>query len=89
MMRLHRHHSLVLAFALPMLSFVAGCGGEEPSTKPKLKTRETLNKTTQDVRDLKTELANGGILADTQIQVADPLTQMPTPTAPAWPGSPG
>src|SRR5689334_9139792 len=70
---LHRQ-ALVLAFALPML-LAAGCGEGEPSSKPKLKTRETLHKTTQDVRDLKTELANGGILADTEIQVADPLTQ--------------
>jgi hypothetical protein len=74
MLRLVSRHALVLAFAMPMLILAAGCG-EQPSTKPKLKTRETLNKTTQDVRDLKTELANGGVLADTEIQVADPLTQ--------------
>ena len=71
---LHRL-SLGLAFVLPMLLVATGCGEGEPSTKPKLKARETLHKTTQDVRDLKTELANGGILADTEIQVADPLTQ--------------
>ncbi len=60
--------------ALALLALAVGCE-DEPSTKPKLKTRETLNKTTQDVRDLKTELAKGGVLADTEIQVADPLTQ--------------
>lgn len=73
MLLLHRH-PLVLASALPVLLFAIGCGAE-PSTKPKLKARETINKTTQDVRELKTELANGGVLADTEIQVADPLTQ--------------
>ena len=61
-----------LAFA--MLAIAVGCE-DEPSAKPKLKPRETLHKTTQDVRDLKTELAKGAILADTEIQVADPLTQ--------------
>jgi hypothetical protein len=62
------------AFGLFLLAFAVGCADQTPS-KPKLKTRETIGKTTQDVRDLKTELANGGILADTEIQVADPLTQ--------------
>ena len=74
MLHLFRRPTLVLASGLPMLILAVGCEGE-PSTKPKLKARETLHKTTQDVRDLKTELANGGILADTEIQVADPLTQ--------------
>ena len=57
-----------------MSILATGCG-QDPSTTGKLKTRETLNKTTQDVRDLKTELAKGGILAATDIEVADPLTQ--------------
>ena len=57
-----------------MLALAAGCENEA-STKPKLNTRETLNKTTQDVRDLKTELAKGAVLASTEIEVADPLTQ--------------
>jgi hypothetical protein len=73
MLRLRRH-AITLTFAMPLLALTAGCG-EEPSTKPKLKTRETLHKTTQDVRDLKTELANGGVLAATDIEFADPLTQ--------------
>jgi hypothetical protein len=60
--------------ALALLAIAVGCG-DEPSTKPKLKTRETLHKTTQNVFELKTELAKGAILADTEIQVADPLTQ--------------
>ena len=69
-----RRHTLTLAITLPLLAVSAGCG-DEPSTKPKIQARATLHKTTQDVRDLKTELANGGVLADTEIQVADPLTQ--------------
>ena len=60
--------------ALALLVLVVGCE-DEPSTKPKLKTRETLNKTTQNVYELKAELAKGAILADTGIEVADPLTQ--------------
>ena len=46
------------SFALALLALAAGCE-DEPSTKPKLKTRETLNKTTQDVYELKPELAKG------------------------------
>lgn len=74
MTRRHRRTALVLASALPVLILAPGCQ-DEPSTKPKIEARETLHKTTQDVRDLKTELANGAVLADTEIQVADPLTQ--------------
>jgi hypothetical protein len=74
MMPRHCRPTLVLAFALPLVILAAGCE-DKPAPKPKIQARETLHKTTQDVRDLKTELANGGILADTEIQVADPLTQ--------------
>ena len=73
-MRHHHSPALVLASALPLLLLATGCA-DEPPPKPKIQARETLHRTTQDVRDLKTELANGGILADTEIQVADPLTQ--------------
>lgn len=37
--------------------------------------RTTMNKTTQVVLDLDAALADGGVLADTEVQVADPLTQ--------------
>lgn len=60
--------------ALALLAIAVGCG-DEPSAKPKLKTRETLNKTTQNVLDAKAELAKGAVLAATDIEVADPLTQ--------------
>ncbi len=69
-----RRHSIVLALALPMLMLAVGCEEEKPA-KPKIEARETLHKTTQDVRVLETELANGAILAPTEIEVADPLTQ--------------
>jgi hypothetical protein len=68
-------HTLALAFAVPLLALVVGCGDEPAKTKPKIQARDTLHKTTQDVRELKAELAKGGVLADTEIQVADPLTQ--------------
>ncbi len=65
--------ALALAFATPLV-FLVGCEEEKPA-RPKIQARETLHKTTQDVRELEKELANGAILADTEIQVADPLTQ--------------
>jgi hypothetical protein len=73
MLRFGRH-TVALALSLPVLACSAGCG-DEPPAKPKIQARDTLHKTTQEVRELKTELANGGVLADTEIQVADPLTQ--------------
>jgi hypothetical protein len=74
MLRLHRR-TLALPFvAIPLLALSTGCG-EEPSTKPKLQARDTLNKTTQNVLELKHELANGAVLAATEIEVADPITQ--------------
>ncbi len=69
---LSRRHALALTFALPLLALAVGCEDEKPA---KLKTRETLNKYTQDVRELKAELAKGAVLAATNIEVADPLTQ--------------
>ena len=69
-----RRHALSLAVALPALAICTGCG-DEPSNKPRGEARETLNKTTQEVFDLKTELAKGAVLAATDIPLADPLTQ--------------
>jgi hypothetical protein len=66
--------TVALALSLPVLAYSAGCG-EDPPPKRKIEARDTLHKTTQDVRELKKELANGAVLADTEIQVADPLTQ--------------
>ena len=61
---------LALAFTLS-LALAVGCG-EAP--KPKLKTRETIGKTTQEVRDLKTELAQGGQTTDGKIHATDYIT---------------
>ncbi|MGP0062557.1 MAG: hypothetical protein ACLQGP_02995 [Isosphaeraceae bacterium] len=69
-----RRHTLALTSALTMLALAVGCS-QDASTTGKLKTRETLKKTTQDVRELKAELAKGGVLADSTIPVDDPLTQ--------------
>ena len=69
-----RRYALALAVTTPLLVLSAGCG-EEPSNKPRIEARDTLKKTTQNVYELKAELAKGAILADTEIQVADPLTQ--------------
>jgi hypothetical protein len=52
-----------LAFGLALLSIVVGCGEDKP-TKPKLQARDTLKKTTQDVRELNVELAKGGVVTD-------------------------
>ena len=42
--------------------------------KPKLKSRETVGKTTQEVRDLKPELARGGQVTDGTIHATDYIT---------------
>ena len=68
-----RRQTLALAFALPLLAIAVGC--EDKPTKPKLQARSTLKETTQNVFELKKELANGAILADTGIPEDDPLTQ--------------
>jgi hypothetical protein len=61
---------LALAFTLSLLLAV-GCG-EEP--KAKLKSRETIGKTTQEVRNLKLELTQGGQATDGKIHATDYIT---------------
>src|SRR5436305_15136895 len=61
---------LTIAVALALVA-LAGCGEDE---KPKTKTRETIGKTTQKVLKLDEALQQGGVLAATDIPVADPLT---------------
>ena len=72
-----RHASIPIGLALA-LGVVAGCA-DEPKAKmaanAKNAPRETIGKTTQDVLKLPDALADGGVLADTTIPVADPLTQ--------------
>lgn len=64
---------LALALLPLTLSIVFGCG-DEPKAKPKLETRETIGKTTQEVRNLKPELAKGGQLTDGKIHATDYIT---------------
>jgi hypothetical protein len=61
------------AFGLILLTFAVGCGSETPP-KQKLKTRETIGKTTQEVRNLKPELAKGGQVTDGKIHATDYIT---------------
>ena len=61
---------------LATIALAAGCA--EKAKKPtgdEVQTRETLHKTTQVVLDLPVALEQGGVLAETTIPVADPLTQ--------------
>jgi hypothetical protein len=64
-----------------------GCGGEprtagkssgstqtKPAGDPSAQPRDTLNKTTQKVYDLKEELAKGGVISDHKISASDPLS---------------
>jgi hypothetical protein len=62
---------LALTFALS-LAFAVGCDSA-PKT-PKLKTRETIGKTTQEVRNLKPELAKGGQVTDGKVHATDYIT---------------
>src|SRR5262249_12501037 len=57
------------------LLLVAGCD-EKPKPKPqaKLQTRETIGKYTQEVRNLKPELAQGGQVTDGKIHAQDYIT---------------
>jgi hypothetical protein len=66
-------HTLVGAFGLALLTLAAGCGDETPA-KPRLEARDTLGKKTQDVRNLKTELAQGGKTTDNKIHATDYIT---------------
>ena len=65
---------LALTFAFTSLALVlaAGCEDEKPK-KAKLQTRETLHKTTQEVRNLKPELSKGGQTTDGKIHSTDYL----------------
>jgi hypothetical protein len=64
--------TLALAFGLVLLSIVVGCAEDKP-TKPKVQARDTIGKTTQDVRELKAELAKGGVLTDGKTHATEAL----------------
>src|SRR3954452_7113306 len=61
-----------LALVFPLAVLTAGC--EAKAKRMAEPTRETLNKTTQDVRDLQPELAAGGQVTDGKIHSTDYLT---------------
>ncbi|SIO66036.1 hypothetical protein SAMN05444166_7934 [Singulisphaera sp. GP187] len=63
---------LALALAFPLAVLTAGC--EEKAKRMAAPTRETLHKTTQDVRDLQPELMAGGQTTDGKIHSTDYLT---------------
>src|SRR4051812_23983597 len=65
------HAARILPLCLVALAL--GCEGQ---SKPQgtLKTRETLGKTTQEVRNLKPEIAEGGQVTDGKIHSTDYLT---------------
>ena len=60
--------------ALALLSNIVGCGEDKPK-KPKIQARDTLGKTTQDVRELKGELAKGGVVTDGKTHSTEYLDQ--------------
>jgi len=60
-------------FGLALLTLAVGCGDQAPA-KPKLKARATLGKKTQEVRNLKPELAQGGQVTDGKIHSTDYLS---------------
>lgn len=64
---------LALPFTLSLFMLAVGCGEDAPS-KPKLQSRETIGKTTQEVRNLKPELAKGGTVTDGKIHATDYIT---------------
>ncbi len=51
---------------LVLLALAVGCAEEKPA-KPKIEARSTIGKTTQEVRNLKPELAKGGKTTDGKI----------------------
>jgi hypothetical protein len=67
--------SVAVASSLVLLA-IGFIGCEDPSTnkKSKLQTRETIGKTTQEVRNLKPELEKGGQVTDGKIHATDYIT---------------
>ena len=63
---------LALAFVLPALALAVGCEDEKP--KRKVRSRETIGKVTQEVRNLKPELAQGGQVTDGKVHATDYIT---------------
>jgi hypothetical protein len=64
---------LALAISLPLLALTVGCDAG-PKPKRKLQSRETVGKTTQEVRNLKPELDQGGQVTDGKVHSTDYIT---------------
>lgn len=68
-----RHRQLLtLVFSVPVLLLASGC--EVDKSKRKVHARNTINETTQDVRNLKPELEKGGQVTDGKIHAPDYIT---------------
>ena len=68
----HARSLPALAFALPLAALAAGCEAQQPS-KQKVQIRDTVGKTTQEVRNLKPEVAQGGQVTDGKIHATNYL----------------
>jgi hypothetical protein len=64
---------LTFASGFALLVLIVGCGHESPA-KSKLQIRPTIGKTTQEVRNLKPELAQGGQVTDGKVHATDYIT---------------
>jgi hypothetical protein len=62
--------TLALACGPALLMLSAGCG-EDPPPKPKIHARDTIGKWTQEVRNLKPELSQGGQVTDGKVHSTD------------------
>jgi hypothetical protein len=62
--------------ALGLAPLLAGCEDNAPKTaaRPKVQMRETVGKYTQEVRNLKPELAQGGQVTDGKVHAQDYIT---------------
>lgn len=63
---------LAMASALPVALLALGCDDKPPPRK--VQSRETIGKYTQEVRNLKPELAKGGVTTDGKIHATDYIT---------------
>lgn len=72
-MSTRNRQALTAAVVFSLLVFAAGCE-DKPQPKAKVQMRETLNKWTQEVRNLKPELAQGGQVTDGTIHAQDYIT---------------
>jgi hypothetical protein len=66
--------AFAVSIAASLLALSAGCGDEPKPTAKKVEARETINKYTDNVLDLKAELAKGGKATDNKVKESDYLT---------------